>query len=176
MNDAYRPDWYYDDLRQVGTDFENAETVAAYDRNQGTNDAEDEALLDGPPADLVTTKYALHHLPDFRKAAALVRINRMLRPVGRLFLRDVVFSFEARGLSMETSFSRRAEKPTFAEGLTLSLSKGEAATLSTGRSPYALPSRMTSFTLPASCFRLKGLGRKWMSAFSSSLRRKESSA
>ena len=58
MNDAYRPDWYYDDLRQVGTDFENAETVAAYDRNQGTNDAEDEALLDGPPADLVTTKYA----------------------------------------------------------------------------------------------------------------------
>ena len=99
----------------------------------------------------------------------------MLRPVGRLFLRDVVFSFEARGLSMETSFSR-PEKPTFAEGLTLSLSKGEAATRSTGRSPHALPSRITSFTFPASCLRLKGLGRKWMSAFSSSLRRKESSA
>lgn len=160
-----RADWYYDDLRQVGTDFENAEAVAAYDRNQGTSDADDEALLDrlgvaagtvlidlgtgtarfpraaarrgaqawavdvsaamlahgearareegltsiafrhggfltyehdGPPADLVTTKYALHHLPDFWKAAALARINRMLKPGGRLFLRDVVFSFEPR--------------------------------------------------------------------------------
>lgn len=165
MTHAERPDWHYDDLRQVGTDFEDAAAVAAYDRNQGTNASEDEALLDrlgvgpgtvmidlgtgtgsfpraaarrgarafavdvsaamlahaenraraeglsgiafhragfltyrhdGPPADLVTTKYALHHLPDFWKAAALVRIHGMLKPGGRLFLRDVVFSFEAR--------------------------------------------------------------------------------
>jgi cyclopropane fatty-acyl-phospholipid synthase-like methyltransferase len=156
------PDWYYDDLRQVGTDFESAETVATYDRQQGTSAPEDEALLDrldvtagtvmidigtgtgsfpraaarrgarafavdvsaamlahaearagaegvsgiefrragfltyahaGPAADLVTTKYALHHLPDFWKAAALTRIHGWLRPGGRLFLRDVVFSF-----------------------------------------------------------------------------------
>ena len=34
----------------------------------------------------------------------------------------------------------------------------------------------TSFTLPASCSRLKGLGRKWMSESSDTLSRKESSA
>jgi len=165
MGETRRPDWHYDDLRQVGLDFEDAAAVAAYDRNQGTSVAGDEALLDrlgvgpgtvmidlgtgtggfpraaarrgarawavdvsaamlayaeeraraeglsgiefrrggfltydhdGPPADLVTSKYALHHLPDFWKAAALVRINGMLKPGGRLFLRDVVFSFEAR--------------------------------------------------------------------------------
>lgn len=166
MTGERRPDWHYDDLRQVGLDFEDEAAVAAYDRNQGTGAAEDEALLDrlgvgpglvmidlgtgtgsfpraaarrgarawavdvsaamlahaeararaegltqgpgaiafrrggfltydhdGPPADLVTTKFALHHLPDFWKAAALVNINRMLKPGGRLFLRDVVFSF-----------------------------------------------------------------------------------
>lgn len=162
MGETRRRDWQYDDLRQVGLDFEDAAAVAAYDRNQGTSGADDEALLDrlevgpgmvmidlgtgtgrfpraaarrgarawgvdvsatmlayaqdraraegvsgiefrrggfltydhgGPPADLVTTKYALHHLPDFWKAAALTRIHGMLKPGGRLFLRDVVFSF-----------------------------------------------------------------------------------
>ena len=162
---AGTPDWYYDDLRQVGTDFEDAASVAAYDRNQGTSAAEDAALLDalgvgagtvmidlgtgtgslpraaaragarafavdvsatmlayaedraradnlsgitfhragfltyahdGPPADLVTSKYAFHHLPDFWKAVTLTRIHGMLKPGGRFFLRDVVFSFAAR--------------------------------------------------------------------------------
>jgi cyclopropane fatty-acyl-phospholipid synthase-like methyltransferase len=162
MTESRHADWYYDDLRQVGTDFENEAAVAAYDRNQGTDTAEDEALLeslgvaagtvlidlgtgtgslpraaarlgarawavdvsaamlgyaerrataegltgiafrragfltyehDGPPADLVTSKFALHHLPDFWKAAALTRIHAWLKPGGRLFLRDVVFSF-----------------------------------------------------------------------------------
>jgi hypothetical protein len=37
------------------------------------------------------TKYAFHHLPDFWKGAALLRM--MLRPGGRLFISDVVFSF-----------------------------------------------------------------------------------
>lgn len=35
-------------------------------------------------------------LPDFWKAAALTRMHAMLRPGGRLFLRDIVFSFAAR--------------------------------------------------------------------------------
>jgi hypothetical protein len=48
---------------------------------------------DGPPADMLVTKYALHHLPDFWKSVALLRMNEMLRPAGRLFLSDVVFSF-----------------------------------------------------------------------------------
>ena len=48
----------------------------------------------GPPADLVYSRYALHHLPDFWKALALSRIHRILRPGGVLRLWDVVYSFE----------------------------------------------------------------------------------
>jgi len=50
--------------------------------------------FDPPPAslDFVTSTFAFHHLPDFWKAMALVRINRMLKPGGVFFLRDVVFS------------------------------------------------------------------------------------
>jgi len=48
----------------------------------------------GEPADLVYSRYALHHLPDFWKAIALTRIRRMLRPGGLLRLWEVVYSFE----------------------------------------------------------------------------------
>jgi ubiquinone/menaquinone biosynthesis C-methylase UbiE len=49
--------------------------------------------LDGPPADAVYSRYALHHLPDFWKAMALERMHRMLRPGGIVRLWDVVYSF-----------------------------------------------------------------------------------
>ena len=42
--------------------------------------------------DLVTSKYAFHHLPDFWKAEALARLYRLLKPGGRLYLADVVFA------------------------------------------------------------------------------------
>jgi ubiquinone/menaquinone biosynthesis C-methylase UbiE len=156
------PDWYYDELHQVGVDFADAAEVAAYDRNQGRDPAEDCALVaalgvgpsdlvidvgcgtgqfareaaklarevialdvspamldyarnraaaaglgnidfrhggflsyrhEGPAADIVTSKFALHHLPDFWKAVALSRIHFWLRPGGTFYLRDVVFSF-----------------------------------------------------------------------------------
>jgi ubiquinone/menaquinone biosynthesis C-methylase UbiE len=48
----------------------------------------------GEPADLVYSRYALHHLPDFWKAIALDRIAAVLRPGGILRLWDVVYSFE----------------------------------------------------------------------------------
>jgi len=48
----------------------------------------------GPPADLVYSRYALHHLPDFWKAIALSRAAELLRPGGVLRLWDVVYSFE----------------------------------------------------------------------------------
>ncbi|MBA3839607.1 MAG: methyltransferase domain-containing protein [Thermoleophilaceae bacterium] len=48
----------------------------------------------GEPADVVYSRYALHHLPDFWKAIALRRIADMLRPGGVLRLWDVVYSFE----------------------------------------------------------------------------------
>ena len=48
----------------------------------------------GELADLVYSRYALHHLPDFWKARALVRVADMLRPGGILRLSDVVYGFE----------------------------------------------------------------------------------
>lgn len=48
----------------------------------------------GDPADIVYSRNALHHLPDFWKAVAIQRIAQILRPHGVLRLRDLVFSFE----------------------------------------------------------------------------------
>lgn len=48
----------------------------------------------GRAADVVYSRYALHHLPDFWKAVALTRVRRMLRTGGVLRIRDVVYSFE----------------------------------------------------------------------------------
>jgi SAM-dependent methyltransferase len=48
----------------------------------------------GEPADVVFSRHALHHLPDFWKAIALARIAEMLRPGGIFCLRDLVYSFE----------------------------------------------------------------------------------
>lgn len=48
----------------------------------------------GPPADVVYSRWALHHIPDFWKAVALARMRRILRPGGLLRLSDIVYSFE----------------------------------------------------------------------------------
>jgi putative AdoMet-dependent methyltransferase len=48
----------------------------------------------GAPLDAVVTQIALHHLPDFWKQIALIRMAGMLRDGGKLFLRDVVYSFD----------------------------------------------------------------------------------
>ncbi|TDE11895.1 class I SAM-dependent methyltransferase [Jiangella asiatica] len=45
-------------------------------------------------ADVVYSRLALHHLPDFWKAVALCRVRAMLRPGGLLRLSDVVFAFD----------------------------------------------------------------------------------
>ena len=156
------PPWQYDELQQVGTDFEDAAQVASYEARQGADPRAEHALVErlgiGPgsvvvdlgcgtgafaraaarqgalvhavdvsramldhararaeaegvrgltfhragfltfapaPAsvDRVVTRFALHHLPDFWKQVALVRMAAMLRPGGQLFLRDVAFSF-----------------------------------------------------------------------------------
>ena len=47
----------------------------------------------GGPADVVYSRFALHHLPAFWQAIALRRIAGMLRPGGVLRLSDVVYSF-----------------------------------------------------------------------------------
>jgi putative AdoMet-dependent methyltransferase len=46
------------------------------------------------PVDAISTVAALHHLPDFWKLVGLGRLASMLKPNGRLFLFDVVFSFD----------------------------------------------------------------------------------
>jgi len=48
----------------------------------------------GDPADVVYSRFALHHLPDFWKAIALWRIADMLRAGGVFRLSDVVYGFE----------------------------------------------------------------------------------
>jgi cyclopropane fatty-acyl-phospholipid synthase-like methyltransferase len=47
----------------------------------------------GPPADIVVTQFAMHHLPDFWKGVALARIAAFIKPGGRFYLEDVIFSF-----------------------------------------------------------------------------------
>jgi len=48
----------------------------------------------GRPVDFAYSRYALHHLPDFWKAQALVRLAGFMRPDGVLRLADVVYGFE----------------------------------------------------------------------------------
>lgn len=45
-------------------------------------------------ADVVFSKWAFHHLPDYWKQAALININRMLKNGGIFLLADVVFKFD----------------------------------------------------------------------------------
>lgn len=49
---------------------------------------------EGEPVDFIVTQFAFHHLPDFWKAHALRKMNDSLKNGGKLYLRDVVFSFE----------------------------------------------------------------------------------
>jgi ubiquinone/menaquinone biosynthesis C-methylase UbiE len=46
------------------------------------------------PADAVSSVAVLHHLPDFWKLVGLQRMAAMLKPRGKLYLFDVVFSFD----------------------------------------------------------------------------------
>jgi len=46
------------------------------------------------PVDAVVSVLALHHVPDFWKLVGLHRLASMLQPRGRLYLLDVVFSFD----------------------------------------------------------------------------------
>ena len=54
-----------------------------------------------PPVDFVVTKFTLHHLSDFWKAKALLNIASSLKVGGRLYMQDVIFSFEPREAERE---------------------------------------------------------------------------
>lgn len=50
----------------------------------------------GRPLNAIVSQLALHHLPDFWKQVALLRISDMLKEGGRLYLEDVTYSFPPR--------------------------------------------------------------------------------
>ncbi len=66
----------------------------------------------GPPLDAVVTQLALHHLPDFWKQIALMRVADILKDGGKLCLRDVVYSFDVNAYEdfFEEYISKGAEK------------------------------------------------------------------
>lgn len=49
---------------------------------------------DGEPVDIVYSRHALHHLPDFWKVIAFRRIAAMLKPGGIFHFRDLIFAVE----------------------------------------------------------------------------------
>ena len=46
--------------------------------------------------DKIVSKFALHHLPDFWKSIALVKMAAILKNGGKLYLFDVIFTFDAQ--------------------------------------------------------------------------------
>ena len=79
------------------------------------------------PPDAIVSQIALHHLPDFWKQIALLNMAGMLRPGGRLCLRDIVYSFDPQGYEREierfiVSTGERAG-PGFAQSMTRHINK-----------------------------------------------------
>lgn len=159
-------DWFYDEFKQIGTDYNNIKEVEIYDKNMqqlrdikkeiadiieltgidrnknvleigiGTGEFTveiskhcnivygidiSEIMLEyasekankrrrknikfkkagflsykheGRPLDVIFTQLAFHHLPDFWKVVALKKMYQMLKPGGKLYIHDVVFSFD----------------------------------------------------------------------------------
>jgi SAM-dependent methyltransferase len=73
---------------------------------------------DGPPADGVYTRNALHHLPDFWKAIALNRLAGIMRPGAVLRIHDLIYDFQPSGAEeiLDQWLDHAAEDP--AEGYT----------------------------------------------------------
>lgn len=182
------PGWFYNELQQIGVDFEDTAQVEVFDRNQTSSTVEAErSLIDhlgiskghividlgagtgtfaiqaalagayvyavdvssvmldyarqkadnanatniefhhsgfltyehrGEPVDFIVTKSALHHLPDFWKMTACLRMASMLKDRGILYLRDAVFSFNpAEYQSHIDAWIERVAKPA-GEGFT----------------------------------------------------------
>ena len=67
----------------------------------------------GDPADVVYSRHALHHLPDFWKAVALARVSAILRPGGVLRLRDLVYACEPGDIEpvIDAWLARAAARP-----------------------------------------------------------------
>lgn len=72
----------------------------------------------GDPPQLVHSRNALHHLPDFWKGVALSRMSHLLAPAGVLVLRDLVYDFEPAEADRKVEEWLAGAAPTPAEGWT----------------------------------------------------------
>lgn len=72
----------------------------------------------GDPPQLVHSRHALHHLPDFWKGIALARIHDLLAPGGVFLVRDLVYDFEPREAHARIEAWFETAAPTTAEGWT----------------------------------------------------------
>ena len=68
----------------------------------------------GNLADIVIAKNALHILPDFWKMTAFLKIAALLKPGGKFYLRDVIFSFPPA--EYQTAIDRWIEQVAKSEG------------------------------------------------------------
>ncbi|MGH2977346.1 MAG: class I SAM-dependent methyltransferase [Gaiellaceae bacterium] len=75
---------------------------------------------EGDQPQLVHSRHALHHLPDFWKGVALARIHDLLAPGGVLVLRDLVYDFEAAEAPRRVEEWLAGAAPTPTEGWTRS--------------------------------------------------------
>jgi SAM-dependent methyltransferase len=83
--------------RAVGVDPSRAMLEVAHRRSDAVEWVEAGFLTydhAGDPPQLVHSRNALHHLPDFWKGIALARIHDLLAPGGVLVLHDLVYDFE----------------------------------------------------------------------------------
>ena len=83
--------------RVVGVDVSSAMLEVARRRSDDVEWVEAGFLTyrhEGDPPQLVHTRNALHHLPDFWKGVALARVHELLEPGGVLVLRDLVYDFD----------------------------------------------------------------------------------
>jgi len=67
----------------------------------------------GDPPQMVYSRHALHHLPDYWKGIAVSRVHDLLAPNGTLVLQDLVFSFEPQDADekLEEWFAATASTP-----------------------------------------------------------------
>ena len=72
----------------------------------------------GDAPQLVHSRHALHHLPDFWKGIALARVHDLLAPGGLLVLRDLVYDFEPVEADRRIEEWLAGAVPTPAEGWT----------------------------------------------------------
>jgi len=91
-----RPGWLYNDRQEaeeIVAGLQLDDSATGIDNIQFHHDGFLTYDHGAEPVDAVSSVAVLHHLPDFWKLVGLRRLASMLKPGGRLFLFDVVFSF-----------------------------------------------------------------------------------